>query len=108
MSVAERIGRLVVAAHRYGFVGGQHAHPLLFERILVLAPHRVVDDALEHLYDKEEKHVGPVEQLAVFAVGLAVAHEDPETLHDATLNDQRGRVPVVVVPDVLRDALNEL
>lgn len=67
----------------------------------MLAPDGVVDDALKHLNDQKEQYVGPVEQLTVFAVGLTVADEDPESLHDTAFNNQRRRVPVVVVPNVL-------
>ncbi len=51
--------------------------------------------------------MGPVEQLAIFSVGFTVAYEHPEALHNAALNDYGSFVPVVVVPDVLCDALNQ-
>ena len=52
--------------------------------------------------------MGPIHELAVLSVRLAVAHEHPEALHDLALDDHRRRVPVVLVPNMLRDALYKL
>lgn len=85
----------------------EHAHALLFERVFVLRLHRVVDDALEHLNYQEKEHVRSIHQLAVLPVRFAVAHEHPQSLHHPAFNDHRRCVPVMLVPDVLRDALNQ-
>ena len=87
---------------------GQHRHPLLFERCLVLVLDRFVDNILEHLNDEEEEDVHAVEQGAVLAIGLAVGDKHPKALHDPALHDHRRRVPVVLVPDVLRNLFHQL
>lgn len=76
-------------ARRVGvFIGpGQHRHPLLFERCLVLVLDGFVDDVLEHLNDEEEEHVDTVQQGAVFAIGLTIRHKHPQALHHSALDD---------------------
>ena len=52
--------------------------------------------------------MGPIHELAVFSVRLTVAHEHPEALHDLALYDHRRCVPVMLVPNVFRDAFDKL
>ena len=49
-----------------------------------------------------------VHELAVLAVCLAITNEHPEALHDLTLDYHASRIPVMLIPDVLGDALDEL
>ena len=65
VSITKRICCLIIgAAATYSFelivISWQHAHALLLERVFVLGLDRSVDDALEHLNNKEKKHVSPI------------------------------------------------
>ena len=45
--------------------------------------------------------MGPIHELAVLPIDLAVGDEHPQAFHHFTLDNHSGRVPVMVVPDVL-------
>ena len=53
VSVTERVGGLIISTSWDSrlAIRRQHAHPLFFERVLVLCLDRSIYDTLEHLYD---------------------------------------------------------
>ena len=70
--------------------------------------HMIVKNRLEHLDEEKQEHVGATQQLAVLSVGLTVADEHPQPLHDLALKDDTCLIVVKLVPDALSDTLDEL